>query len=74
MLVDAVALDSYAQRLRWKWTNLARAPRISAALRLYARPKKRHVNLTFDEGQYTQVVVQEDQHPLALINNDSQLR
>ena len=32
MLVDAAALDSYAYRLRWKWTNLANIQGVSAAL------------------------------------------
>ena len=42
--VDAAALGSYAHRLRWKWTNLATAPGISAALSLIARPVGRLVD------------------------------
>ena len=66
--VDAVALGSYAHRLRWKWTNLASASGISATLHQLARPAGRHVDHILDKGQYAQAVVQADQPPLAVVN------
>ena len=41
--VDAAAVGSYAHRLRWKWTNLASASGISAALYQLARPIGKHI-------------------------------
>ena len=38
MLVDAVALGSYAHHLRWKWTNLASTQGVSAVLQQLVRP------------------------------------
>ena len=72
--IDAAALGSYAHRLRWKWTNLAHMPGISAALRLIDRPKGRQVDHILDEGRHAQAVVQEDQSPLALVNQVGQSR
>ena len=66
--VDAAALGSYAHRLRWKWTNLASASGISAALHQLARPAGRHVDHILDRGRHAQVVVHADQPPLAVVN------
>ena len=66
--VDAAALGSYAHRLRWKWTNLANASGISAALHQLARPAGRHVDHILDRGRHAQVVVHADQPPLAVVN------
>ena len=68
MAVDAAVLGSYVHRLRWKWTNLASASRISAALYQLARPKGRHVKNILDKGRYAQAVVQADQPPLVVVN------
>ena len=68
MAVDAAALGSYVHRLRWKWTNLASASGISAALHQLARPTGRHVDHILDEGRYAQEVVQADQPPLLVVN------
>ena len=68
MAVNATALGSYAHRLRWKWTNLATTSGISAALHQLTRPPGRHVHHILDEGRHAQVVVQDDQPPLAMVN------
>ena len=68
VVVDAAALGSYVHRLRWKWTNLASASGISAALHHLARPAGKHVDHILDKGRYAQVVVQVDQPPLAMVN------
>ena len=68
MAVDAAALGSYAHRLRWKWTNLASASRILAALHQLARPAGRHVDDILDTGRHAQAVIHTDQPPLAVVN------
>ena len=68
VVVNAAALGSYAHRLRWKWTNLATTLGILAALHQLARPRGRHVDHILDEGRHAQVVVQDDQPPLAVVN------
>ncbi len=66
--VDAAALGSYAHRFRWKWTNLATAHGISAALEQVTRPEGRHVDHILNVGRHSQEVVHEDSAPLALVN------
>ena len=66
--VDVVALESYVHRLRWKWTNLATAAGILTALHQLACPPGEYVDYILDEGQHIQVVVHDDQLPLAVVN------
>ena len=68
MAVDAAAWETYAHRLRWKRTNLATTSGILAALHQLARPPGRHVDHILDKGRHAQVVVQDDQPPLAMVN------
>ena len=48
--VDTTTLGSYVHRLRWKWTNLASASGILAALHQLARPTGMHVDHILDKG------------------------
>ena len=66
--VDTAALGSYAHQLCWKWTNLASASRILAALHQLARPAGRHVDDILDIGRHAQAVIHIDQPPLAVVN------
>ena len=66
--VDVAAFGSYTHRLRWKWTNLANGPGISAALDLIVRPEGRLLDQILEEGRSAQAVVQKDEPPLALVN------
>lgn len=68
-VVDVVAFGSYAHRLRWKWTIFAHMKGILAALHCINRPKGRHLDDISEEGQFAQVLVQEDQPPLAIVNH-----
>ena len=68
MVMDATALGSYVHRLRWKWTNLASASRISIAPYRLARPTGRHVDHILEEGRHAQAMVHADQPPLAVVN------
>ena len=74
VVVDAAALGSYAHRLRWKWTNLAHMPGISAALKLIQRSDGRQVDHILNVGRYAQPVLQNDQYPLTLVNHVRQPR
>ena len=74
VLVDAAALGSYAHRLRWKWTNLASATGISAALGQFRRPEGRHVDHILDVGRYARKVMHADSSPFAMINKVGESR